>query len=255
MSNSSGDAGPDETTEIDAADAVGTASLAKALTPEEREALLAENRRVREEARARDVAKFGDEDDDDHDDGSAPDPGRIPGKVAAKKRRKRKAGPLVIALATLAAVLAVATGVLGYLYASASRDALGPDSDLGQSALADAKKYAALIVTYEPDDYAALDREIRAVSTPDFAERYIKASQEARRGNDEAKASSVGTARAAGLESLSRSQAVVLVALDQVVTSPDLPSAGDEGLEYQTRVQITLARDGDRWLVSELLTV
>ena len=145
--------------------------------------------------------------------------------------------------------------MLGYLYASASRDALGPDSDLGRSALADAKKYAALIVTYEPDDYAALDREIRAVSTPDFAERYIKASQEARRGNDEAKASSVGTARAAGLESLSRSQAVVLVALDQVVTSPDLPSAGDEGLEYQTRLQITLARDGDRWLVSELLTI
>ncbi|MFT3661873.1 MAG: hypothetical protein QM809_10870 [Gordonia sp. (in: high G+C Gram-positive bacteria)] len=239
----------------------------KSLTQEERDAILVENRRVREEEAAKRAARDGEDDDLDEDDETAEgddaeeeiDPSRVPGKVAAKPRARRKPGgrdqrTLVIGLAALAAVLAIATGVLGYLYASSS-DGLGPDSELGRSALSDAKKYSAQIVTYSPEKYAALDKKIREVSTKDFADKYIKASQEARRGNDVAKASSVGTAVTAGLESLTETRAVVLVALDQKVTSPELPSAGEEGLEYQTRVKITLERDGDRWLVDELLTL
>ena len=47
----------------------------------------------------------------------------------------------------------------------------------------------------------------------------------------------------------------VLVALDQKVTSPQVPAVGDQGLDYSSRVLITLIRDGDRWVVDDLDTV
>lgn len=205
-----------------------------ALTAEEREDLLAENRRARE-ALAADAA-------------------RTPGKVVEKP--SRSGGPsLVVALVGVITVLLVAVGVLSYFVATDDEASLGPDAGIGAQALADARTYAALVVTYAPGDFADLDRRIREISTPGFADDYIKSSQEARRGTDEAKATSVGTAVASGLESINDAEAVVLVALDQKITSPDLPSAGDEGLAYQTRVRVTLLRDGDRWRLAGLVTL
>lgn len=253
---------------------------ARALSPAEREKLLAKNRRTRDELRAAEekkaeqkkagVAEAGDDDADlddadlgdaDLDDGEPgdveleeADPSRIPGKVPTARTGSTAGRKLVAGLLALIVALAVAVGVLGYLLATAD-SGVALDSGTGEQALADAKTYAAEVVTYGPDDYADLDRRIREISTPDFADRYIEASQDARRGTDEAKASSVGTAIAAGAESISDDEAVVLVALNQKVTSPELPTAGEEGLDYQTRVRVTLQRDGDRWILADLVTI
>lgn len=243
-----------------------SAGASSALTPAEREELLANNRRTREELRAAEAKKAGDADeeaggeeaadgesDGGESDGEPVDPSRVPGKIVTERSggRSRK---LVAGLTVLIVALAVTVGVLAYLLSSGDRG-VALDSGAGEQALADAKNYAAQVVTYGPGDYSDLDRRIREFSTSDFADRYIKASQDARRGTDEAKASSVGTAIAAGVESITDDEAVVLVALDQKVTSPELPAAGDEGLEYQTRVRVTLQRDGDRWVLSELVTI
>lgn len=221
--------------------AVDAGPAAKARTPEEREELLATNRRTREEVRSREEARA------DKDDS-----GRVPGRVQTPRAG---AGRGAVALAAVAAVAAIAAAVFGFLWATADRDGLGPDSELGRQALSDAQSYAAQIVTYTAGDYSALDKKIRAISTQEFADRYIEASQEARQGNDEANASSTGAAVAAGLESLTEERAVVLVALDQQWTSPEVPSVGDGGVPYQSRVQLTLTREGDRWIVADLTTV
>ncbi|WP_344782045.1 hypothetical protein [Gordonia caeni] len=241
-----------------------SAGASSALTPAEREELLANNRRTREELRAAEAKKAAagaDEETPDVDeaaDGASDtdpvDPSRVPGKVVAEPSGASGGRKLIAGLVALIVALAVAVGVLGYLLASADRG-VALDSGAGEQALADAKTYAAEVVTYGPGDYSDLDRRIREFSTSDFADRYIQASQDARRGTDEAKASSIGTAIAAGAESITDEEAVVLVALDQKVTSPELPAAGDEGLEYQTRVRVTLQRDGDRWVLSDLVTI
>ncbi|GAC57108.1 hypothetical protein GOHSU_16_00640 [Gordonia hirsuta DSM 44140 = NBRC 16056] len=245
-----------------------------ALTADERAELLAKNRSAREEARLKEAAKKaagtgaaqdseaadddgGDGDSNGHGDGDGDDTGdrtRVPGRIATASRAAGARRFLPIGLSAVIAGLVVAVAVLAILLVRASDDGLGPDSGIGAQALTDAKDYAAAVVTYSPDDYSALDRKIREISTPDFADRFITSSQQAREGNDEAKATSRGSAVDAGLMSISRDQAVVLVALDHSVTSPELPSAGEEGLEYQSRVRVTLTRDGDRWLLGDLVT-
>lgn len=216
------------------------------MTPAEREELLAANRRAREAARE----QAG---DDEVPPASGSEPG-VRGKPAPEAPSATRSPWITPLLGAATAALAVATGVLAYLYATAG-DGLGPDSGLGKSAVDDAKRYAEQIVTYSAGDYAALDKQIRSISTPEFADRYIQSSQEARKGNDEAKASSTATAQVAGLESITDAKAQVLVALDQQITSPELPSAGEAGLEYQRRVLISLVRDGDRWVVADLTQV
>lgn len=234
-SSSDPDAVPVEAAAADASTDAGEPAVRRAstLTAAEREDLLAENRRTREELVA--------------------DQSRVPGKVVAPDGGSGGRA-VVIALSAVVAALLIAVGVLSYFVATAD-EGDGPGTDIGTQALTDAREYAALVVTYAPGEFADLDRRIREISTPEFADRYIASSQDARRGTDEAKAASVGTGVAAGLESIDDEQAVVLVALNQKITSPDLPSAGEDGLAYQTRVRVSLQRDGDRWLLSDLVTL
>ncbi|MFZ2511578.1 MAG: hypothetical protein WAW85_10885 [Gordonia sp. (in: high G+C Gram-positive bacteria)] len=239
---------------------VGMPESAKALTESERKKLLAENRRVREEARRKEVAKSGDGEAADavsggEDETEVIDPARVPGVVTAPARPNRPVRGLLIGLCALIAALLIGLGVLGYFYAQSQDGRLGPDSGIGQQAMADAQQYAAEMLTYQPGGYADLDRRIRAIATPDFADRYIEASPEARRGNDAAEVTSVGTAVDAGLTSISGDHAVVLVAVDHTLSSPELPSAGADGVTYQRRVKVTLTRDGDRWLVADFVTI
>lgn len=157
-------------------------------------------------------------------------------------------GWLLPASAAVIVVLVVAVGVLGYLLATADdADALDRDG-----ALRDAKSYAAEMFTYQTGRYDDLDRRIRAISTPAFADEYITSSQLARKANDEAKASSKGAATSAGIVSISDTEAVVLVALDMTVTSPEATALGQGNGPSQSRVEMTLTRDSDRWVVSDL---
>ncbi len=236
----------------------GAVGSAKALTEAERTELLAGNRRAREEARAKEAAKEVAKNpaaESGDDAAQMLDPARVPGVVATAPRSAGPRRGLLIGLIALIAALVIGLGVLGYAFARADNGGLGPDSGLGGQAMADAQKYAAEMLTYQPGGYADLDRRIRAIATADFADRYIEASPEARRGNDAAEVTSVGTAVDAGLTSISAEQAVVLVAVDHTLSSPELPSAGADGVTYQRRVTVTLVRDGDRWLVSDFVTI
>lgn len=164
-----------------------------------------------------------------------------------------RSGALVPSLIAAVVVLAVAAAVFAYLaFGSSSDDA--DDLD-GAGAVRDAKSYAAQMLTYETGKYDDLDRRIRAISTPEFADTYIKSSQQARAANDAAHASSKGSAETAGIVSTDDGEAVVLVALDNTVTSPQAPALGEGSGAYESRVKITLTQDDGKWLVSDFEVV
>ncbi|MGI6797069.1 hypothetical protein [Gordonia sihwensis] len=160
---------------------------------------------------------------------------------------------LAIAFAATTALLVVVVGILAYLLVS--EDSAGSGRSDEQGAIVAAKQYATTVLTYLAGDYADLDKRIRSISTPDFADRYIRSSQQAREGNDAAQATGTAVAREAGVVSISDDEAVVLVAIDQNVKTPLAPDASKEGIDYQSRIKITMSRDGDSWKLSDLSVV
>lgn len=189
----------------------------------------------------------------------APEPGATAaaGSPTGWLARRRLVVGLLVGLVVAVIVLAAVAGILGYRYADArdQLDQASPSSEFGQEAMDTARKYAAVIGTYDPDNYGDLDQRIRSISTPAFADSYITSSQDARKGNANARGESKAESKEAGLESLSPTKAVVLVTLDQVVNVPELRSSEPDGIQYQSRVKITLKRDGNRWLITDLETV
>ncbi len=213
---------------------------------------LAENRRnrerIREEERQR-ARRHGYGEDREIDEAGAEEQAAEPGapSAAGGSPHSRK---LVRALFVGVVALAVAVAILGYLLAdSGSDENEGVDRD---GAIRDAKAYSVDILTYQAGRYDDLDRRIRAISTPEFADRYVKSSQEARKANDAAQASSTASADVAGIVSITGDEAVVLVALDQEVTTPQAPAMGPGSGAYQSRIQVTLIRDDGMWRLSEL---
>ncbi|MGV9710319.1 hypothetical protein ACWDTI_06610 [Gordonia sp. NPDC003424] len=185
---------------------------------------------------------------------------RTPGRVPTDRRRRSSIRPMTVALvilSVLVAGLAVSTAYLAHAYVQASHraDAAGVSEATRRDAMDTARRYAAELTTYDPANYADLDRRIREVSTPAFAKEYITSSADARRGNAAARGTSKAVAKEAGLQSISDSSATVLVALDQTVTSPDVNAQVPEGIPYQSRVKVTLQRENGRWLLSDIDTV
>ncbi|MCF8611354.1 hypothetical protein L5G28_14485 [Gordonia sp. HY285] len=204
---------------------------------------LAANRAKREQIRAEEAAKAERADETG------------PGEQTAEPRSD---GPstskaLVASLTAAVVVLAVTAGVFAYLAFGSSSDDSGDLDRAG--ALRDAKSHAAQMLTYEAGKYDDLDRRIREIATPEFADTYIKSSQQARTANDAAQASSKGSAENAGIMSIDDSEAVVLVALDNTVTSPQAPALGAGSGAYESRVKVTLTRDDGTWLVSDFEVV
>ncbi|MFT4199470.1 hypothetical protein [Gordonia sp. (in: high G+C Gram-positive bacteria)] len=158
-------------------------------------------------------------------------------------------GWLLAACAVLA-VLVIGLGVWGFR-ASHIAAQTDPQSSHGQSALKAARDSAAALTTYQAKDYGDLDRRIRDISTTDFADKYIKSLPDARKGTQAADASSKGAATSAGVIKLTADKAEVLVALDQTITAPEIAAVMPDGHLYQSRVKVTLVRDGGRWLVDD----
>lgn len=240
----------------------GEAAGADESVASDRAALLADNRERRAKIRADEQAKAersgGGETTDGGaagrdtagaDSGSAEEPD---GKEELGVMPVRPSGRIIAVLGALVAVLAVAVAILGYLYATSGS---AENADARAKAIDDAKTYATSVLTYSAGDYADLDKRIREISTPEFADRYITSSQKAREGNDEAQATGSAEAKEAGLVSMSDTTAVVLVAIDQTVKTPLVPAVGPDGMDYQSRVKITLMRDGDDWKMSDLSVV
>lgn len=233
--------------------------MAKGTDEPGRDELLAENRARRAQLRAEEEAKAAgktDEDPvvDDRDERGVVAEAEESADPPSDAGSDRGRSPLMSVLIAAVAVLVVAVGVLAYLFATAGSDTTVDEHAIDR-AVSDARTYATTVLTYSSGDYADLDKRIRAISTPAFADRYIASSQQARRGNDEAQATGTAQAKEAGLISLSDTTAKVLVAVDQKVTTPLVPAAGSDGMNYESRIRITLTRDGDAWKLSDLSVV
>lgn len=161
----------------------------------------------------------------------------------------RRLFAVVTILVILVIGLGISTGVLAYQLSRADSAVSGPSEAERAKVIDTAKRYAATLSTYSAADYGDLDTRIRAISTPDFAKTFIASSQDARAGNANAKGVSKAVADHGGIESMSAANAVVLVSLDQTVTSPDLASQVPEGIPYQSRVLVTLTKQDGRWLL------
>ncbi len=181
---------------------------------------------------------------------------RVPGRVATGGGGRGTRIALII-LVALSALLAVTTAYFAYAWVQAEdrADAAGPSAATRSEVMRIARDYAATVATYDPARFDDLDRRIREISTPEFAKAYITSSADARRGNASVSGTSRAVANDAGVESLSDGTAVVLVTLDQTVTSPEVSSQVPEGIPYQSRVKVTLERRDGRWLLADLDTV
>ena len=162
------------------------------------------------------------------------------------------AGVLVLALVAAVVFLAVRLGQqsskvddLGKQVASASAQSLARDS-----AVATATKYAIDFGSY---DYAKLDQDFQVVSshlTPAFASKYKQISQQLRSVIVQYKGKSTATVGGAGVESLRGKQAVVLIFLDQTVTTTQSKTPRVD----RNRVKMTMQRQPrGTWLISDLV--
>ena len=216
------------------------------VTPLDGEEFLAANRGRREKLRAEAADRVPRRLDKTNDAGAT-----------GRARRLVRGRTLVGILGLLVIALAISTGVLAYLYVRAhDRAANAGPSDADRATVLDtARRYAVELTTYDPSNYADLDRRITEISTPEFGKTYIASSQDARKGNSNAKGVSTAKAQRAGIESMSAERAVVLVALDQTVKSSEIAAQVPDGIPYQSRVEITLAKRNGTWLLDDLATV
>jgi Mce-associated membrane protein len=156
--------------------------------------------------------------------------------------RRRPATPVLVLSALLALALVAATtfGVLLERRSAADR--------AGAEALATAQAYAVTVTSYE---YQNLDRNFADVldgATGEFKDQYSGASRTLRQLISGAKTTSKGSVLAAGIQSESTDEVVVLLFVDQVITNAVTPQPKID----RTRVTMTLTPHDGRWLVGKL---
>lgn len=225
-------------------------------SPFDSEAFLEANRRNRDKMRAAAEAKRAKE--------AAREERRAGrGAVAtsdgqAADRPVRRGGRWTVPVLSILLIAAlVAAGVFAYLYREADSRAAGDDqvNDLRPSAVEDAGRYAADLLTYDSANFAELDARITEISTPAFAKDFIEGSRQAREGSANAQAVASAKPKEAALQSISSTDAVVLVAMDQTVKSPQTDAELPEGIPYQSMVKVTLERVNGKWLISDFKVV
>ena len=160
-------------------------------------------------------------------------------------------------LSVLLIAALVAAGVFAYLYREADSQSSDADqiNELRPSAVDAAGRYAADLLTYDSANFAELDSRITDISTPTFAKDFIEGSRQAREGSANAQAVASAKVKEAALQSISSTNAVVLVAMDQTVKSPQTDAELPEGIPYQSMVKVTLERVDGKWLISDFKVV
>ncbi|MFD1815650.1 h domain protein [Rhodococcus gannanensis] len=162
-----------------------------------------------------------------------------------------KSGALGTILAAVAAVVVIALAVAvvilgkGYLDDRATEQAR-------TDAVAAASDQAAAMLSY---DYNEVDQQLAAAAdglTGDFREEYTKLVEGTiAPGAKEKKLTVQATVQAGSVVSATPDDVVVLLFVNQITTSADVPDAATTG----SRVRMEMHKDGDRWLTGRLTPV
>jgi len=161
------------------------------------------------------------------------------------------AGAVIVGLAVALALVAVDLGRRNDQLDRARADshALSQLQSLRDSALSSAEKYAVDFGSY---DYARLDHDFQLVSshlTKSFADKYAQISQQLKSVIVKYKGRSTATVQGAGVTSVTGKQAVVVLFLDQTVTTTQSAKPRVD----RNRLTMTLQRQaGGGWLISDL---
>ncbi len=119
---------------------------------------------------------------------------------------------------------------------------------LRASALTVATSDAVDVATYDYQSLSADFGRVEAESTPQFKRSFEKSSAALSKVLTQYKASAKAVAIDAGVSTLSSSQAVVLVFIDQSVDNTAQKSTSTD----DSRVRVTLKRSGGKWLLAHL---
>jgi Mce-associated membrane protein len=151
--------------------------------------------------------------------------------------------PGVLVPALLVVLLLAGAGYLGFrlLEASAAESAR-------TDALAAGQRYAIDLTTYEHTNLQGNFAAVAANSTEKFAGQYKQVSESLTALIQQYQATSKGTVVKAGIAEADEERAVVVLFVDQVVTNTN----NAEPRSDRNRMQMTLMRSGDRWLIDDV---
>jgi Mce-associated membrane protein len=170
---------------------------------------------------------------------------------SAQGWRRWVMGPAASAVtAAVALALAVALVVVLVLFSS-DQSRIGRLTSLESarsSALGAARTYSLQVASYDyrylTQDFARVEREC----TPSFAATYRQSSAALASFLRQYHAVATAKVVAAGVESATSTRAVVMVFLDQTVTSTSQKVPTND----QSRLQVTLVRSAHHWLIDQL---
>ncbi|MFM1724396.1 h domain protein [Rhodococcus sp. PAM 2766] len=155
--------------------------------------------------------------------------------------------PLLAVAGVVIAALLVGVGVLGWGYLD-DRAAEQARTDAVQAATAQ----AAAMLSYNFND---VDQQLAAAGdglTGDFRAEYDTLVKETiAPGAKEKKITVEASVQAGAIESASKNDAVVLLYVNQITRSEEMPDAATTG----SRVRMEMHKEGDRWLTGRLTPV
>ncbi|MCL2535876.1 MAG: mce associated protein mas1a [Nocardiaceae bacterium] len=151
----------------------------------------------------------------------------------------------VTILASLVVVLAVLSGVLGWLLWQQHRT-----DTLRTEAVDTTREYAQTIATFDYQNLDANRGRIEDMSTPEFAGKYNEMVDALGKLVTDGQGQATGAVTDVGVESIDDSHAVVLAFVDQEAKNAVAP----DGKSQKYRMVVTLTRDGDRWIVDDVET-
>ncbi|GAA4490002.1 hypothetical protein GCM10023094_52490 [Rhodococcus olei] len=165
--------------------------------------------------------------------------------VAPKGDSRTRVLAVVVGILVLALAIGVGLLLKGYLTDRATEQAR-------TDAVAAASDQAAKMLSY---NYNEVDQQLAAAAdglTGDFRDEYTKLVEGTiAPGAKEKKLTVQATVQAGSIVSATPDDAVVLLFVNQVTTSSDVPDAATTG----SRVRMEMHKDGDRWLTGRLTPV
>ena len=151
-------------------------------------------------------------------------------------------------LATTLVVLLLAAGLTYTGTQLWQRDA---QDSARESAIASARQYALALTTYDHRDLEGNFRTVTNNSSPAFARQYKQVSDGLTQLIQQYQATSRGNVLNQGVVEADEDRAVLVLFVDQSITNTNNPQPRVD----RTRMQTTLSRPADRWLIEDVRLV